>query len=444
VLQHPALADLGLATDFLTPLVRDAIAHLRADPPPTREAALDLLVARVTRAAAVLDLSPRQYINATGIVIHTQWGNAPLARTAQERLLSATGASPTGARALGDRSAICERLLVALTDAEAATVTTQNAASCLLVGAALGHGRELVCAARDLVEISHGARLRDLLEACGARVVPVGAANCVYPDDYRRAISPTTAAIVRIHAANTTTTGYTAHVDTTALAEVARAASIPLVVNLGSGSLVDLQDKDLPAAPVIRDVLRDGADLVLASGDKLIGGPQAGIIAGRRTLVERLARHPVARSCRPGKLTLAALEATLATYVRGRAWTEIAVLRLLAASVDDLRVRAHVIATQVRTGNLVVSVREDTTECGGAALPGRVLPTWTLRLTHLLLGCDTVHYALFNRGILTRRRDNSVVVDLRSVLPEDDAVLITMLRGLAGSAGNGQHAERAS
>ncbi len=430
LLQHPALRDLGIDGGLLAALVRGAVQRLRSDPPPTREAAVQAIVAAVSEAAAALRIPRRRYINATGIVIHTQWGNAPLARAAQERLLEAAGASPTGAREIGERAAACERLLVALTGAEAAAVTTQNAASCLLAAAALAHGRELVCAARDLIEISQGARLRDILEAGGARVVPVGAANCVYPEDYRRAVGPETAAVVRIHASNTAATGYTSHVETAALARLAREARVPLVVNLGSGSLVDLREKGLPYSPTIRDALRYGADLVLASGDKLIGGPQAGVICGRRELVERLARHPVARCCRPGKLTLAALEATLASYVAGRAWEEIPVLRLLGASQADLRQRAEALAARAAEASLGAEAAPDTTECGGAALPGVPLPTWTVRLTHPAMACDALYAALLRHGIAARRRDDTVVLDLRSVLPEDDpAVTAALLVG---------------
>ena len=429
---EPGPTGLGLEPGLLAALVRDAIQQLRPDPPPTREAAVEAVIASVRRAALAFRLPRRRSINATGIVIHTQWGNAPLASAAQQRLLDATGASPTGAREIGDRAAACERLLVVLTDAEAATVTTQNAASCLLVATALAQGREIVCAARDLIEISHGARLRDILEAGGARVVPVGAANCVYPEDYRHAIGPQTAAVIRIHASNTATTGYTAHVETTALAHIARDARLPLVVNLGSGSLVDLRDRGLPYAPTLRDALRDGADLVLASGDKLVGGPQAGMICGRRELIERLTRHPVARCCRPGKLTLAALEATLASYVAGRAWEEVPVLRLLEASQADLRQRAEALAARAAEASLGAEATPDTTECGGAALPGILHPTWTVRLTHPAMACDALYARLLQHGVVARRRDDAVVLDLRSVLPDDDPAVTTAVREAAG------------
>jgi len=436
ILQHPAVSRFDLDPGLLTVLVRDATECLRSDTPPTREAAVAAIVAAVTAVAETLQLPPRRYINATGLVIHTQWGNAPLARTAEDRLRDATGTSPTGAHAVGDRTKGCERLLVALTGSEAAAVTTQNAASCLLVASALAQGREIICAARDLIEISQGARLRDILEACGARVVPVGAANCVYREDYERALSPQTGAVVRIHAANTATTGYTVHVETGALTEISHKWQLPLIVNLGSGSLVDLRQHGLPPTPTIGGTLREGADLVLASGDKLIGGPQAGIICGRRDLIQRLAGHPIARCCRPGKLTLAALEATLASYASGRAWEEIPVLRLLGASFDQLRHRAEAVARECCGPSLTAEAVPDTIECGGASLPGVRLPTWTVRLSDAARSCDVLHTALLSTGVVARRRDGAAVLDLRSVLPEQLSSLVDAVQvAVAGPAG---------
>lgn len=431
VLHHETVRRLGLRTDILTGLIGDAVNQLRRDPPLTREAAVDTIVARVTEAAQAYQLPGRRYINATGIVIHTQWGNAPLSRAAKERLESAAEVSPTGAHDLGERTAPCERLLVALTGADAAMVTTSNAASCLLVATGIAGDREVICAARDLIEISHGVRLRNILESAGANVVPVGAANCVYLNDYRCAIDADSAAIVRIHAANTATTGYTAHVATAELAKLAHSASLPLLVNLGSGSLVDLRERGLPPAPTLRAELRAGADLVLASGDKLIGGPQAGVIVGRRDLVQRLARHPVARCCQPGKLTLAALEATLASYVAGRGWEEIPVLRLLAAPSAQLHQRASAIAKHIQRSTLTVDVASNMTECGGATLPGVALSTWTLRLVHPSFDCDELYDALLQRGVVARRHDNAVVLDLRSIFPEDESALVAAVNDAA-------------
>jgi len=229
---------------------------------------------------------------------------------------------------------------------------------------------------------------------------------------------------MRIHASNTATTGYTAHVDAQALSAISCKAHVPLVVNLGSGSLVDLRRRGLPPAPTIGGALREGADLVLASGDKLIGGPQAGIVCGRRDLVRALESHSIARCCRPGKLTLAALEGTLASYASGRAWEEIPVLRLLATSVEQLRHRAEAVACACADSGLTAATVADMTECGGASLPSVRLPTWTVRLSDVVRDCHVLYAGLLSAGVVARRRDGTVVLDLRSVLPEQLASLV--------------------
>ena len=233
-------------------------------------------------------LTARDYINATGIIVHTGWGNAPLATAARERLLEAAGATPTGAAGTHGRTETCERMLRALTGAERATITTSNAASLLLIGGALASGRDIVVAARDLIEISEGVRVRDIVEASGARVVPVGAANCVNIEDFRRAITPGTAVLMRSHASNVAATGYVEHVADADLGRLAQERGVPFVVNLGGGSLVDLTERGLPECPTISQAIRDGADLVLASGDKIVGGPQAGIVVGKEGLIETI------------------------------------------------------------------------------------------------------------------------------------------------------------
>jgi L-seryl-tRNA(Ser) seleniumtransferase len=435
LLAHPATRRLGLAHEVAARIARAAAARLRASPPPTREEAESAALADIADAASALALPPRRYINATGIVIHTQWGNAPLSRAAAARLLEARGATPTDAPEIGPRQELCERLLRVLTGAEAALVTTSNAASCLLLASSLARGREIACAARDLIEIGHGARLRDILEAGGATVVPVGAANSVHLDDYRSALGPRTALILRIHAANCALAGYQAHVETPRLAELARSAGVPLALNLGAGSLVDLRERGLPSSPTLQDALREGADLALASGDKLIGGPQSGIIVGRRDLIARLAHSPAARCCRPGKLTLAALEATLRLYAEGRAWEEIPTLRLLAEPADALRDRAEALARTLRGAGLDAEAAPDTAECGGAALPGVQIPTWTVRVRHASAGSEGVRQRALSAGVVARRGGGAVIVDLRSVLPEDDGMIESVFRSIAKDVG---------
>jgi len=405
-----------------------------------RATVLDAIARMVASEATALVRQPSHLVNATGIVIHTGLGTAPLSATARAHALEATGAVPTGADVMGGRTERVERGLRILTGGEAACVTVQNAATCTLVANVLAGRREIVCAARDLLEIGRGVRLQDLFEAGSARVVPVGSANCVRLGDYERAITPRTAVVLRIWHSNYATTGYVSHVGTLELARLAHAHGLPLILNLGAGSLVDLREKGLPYSPTIQDGLRDDADLVLASGDKLIGGPQAGIAVGGAALVQQLAAHPLYRAVRPAKLDIAALEGTLASYLAGRAWEEIPVLRLLAATPSELQRRAQAITAALAPGPLTVEPVVDTARCGGAALPDTALPTWTLRVTSDTHHTETLYRLLQNEGVVGRRAQRAVVLDLRSVCPEDDPHLADALNLCCRAPAEGVHA----
>ena len=429
ILNHAHLASARQMTDaaLLVDMIRRELQRsVKAAPASATDPAGEIAT-RVARRASALHLPDRCYINASGIIIHTGWGNAHLHPDARRRLAESVGASPTGAAETIPRAETCATLLRTLTGAEAATVTTMNAANVLLVAGALGAGKEIVVAARDLAEISHGARLSDILQAAGARLIPVGSVNCVYVEDYARAITPQTAMLLRMRVSNMAALGYTAHVQITSLSELAHKYDLPCIDNLGGGSLVDLTERSLPDCPTLRQSTIDGADLVLASGDKIIGGPQAGIIVGKRHLIDQLSRHPLARTCRPGKLTLAALEATLAVYVTGRAWEEIPALRMLAASQEELRARAIALAADISAAGLEAVVSPDTAECGGAVLPGVSLPTWTVRLKHSQLTEDQLHAVLLARSVITRRSQGAVILDFRSISPEDDPALLRAL-----------------
>jgi len=424
VLNHELLDAVreNVSSPLLVRYIRDVINESKELELSGKEAAEEV-AATVARKTQTLKLKNRVYVNATGVIIHTGWGNASLHPIACERLTQAAGATPTGPASGPPRLEDCTRFLCAITDAEAATITTSNAASYVLLGGALAAHREIIVAARDLVEISQGARISDILKCAGARVVAVGSANCVNSDDYRRAITADTAIILRIHASNMVTTGYVAHVEARALAEIAHRHDLIFAESLGGGSLVDLTDHALPWCPTLQHSVAEGADLTLASADKIIGGPQAGVIVGKKDWIDRISRHPLARICRPGKLTLSGLEATLSFYLAGKAWQEIPTLRLLNMSLIDMRRRATSLAKAFRNRGLIASPVEDTAECGGAVLPGVALPTWTTRLAHPKLQEDQLHAILLARGLVTRRKKGAVLLDLRSVLPEEDRLL---------------------
>ena len=318
----------------------------------------------------------RRVLNATGVLIHTNLGRAPLAEAAIERLRqTAAGYSnleyDLAAGERGSRQDHLVDILRRLTGAESALVVNNNAGAVLLALAALAEGREVVISRGELIEIGDGFRIPDVLVRSGARLVEVGTTNRTRVADYERAVGPETALVLRVHQSNFRLVGFTERPRLAELAEVARRHGIPLVDDLGSGVLVQLEDE-----PSARDSLAAGADFVCFSGDKLLGGPQAGIVAGRGELVERLRRHPLQRALRADKLTLAALEGTLSLYLDPeRAAREIPVLRMLREPVDAVRARAERLAGL--TGG---TVEETVARVGGGALPLGELPSYACGL----------------------------------------------------------------
>jgi L-seryl-tRNA(Ser) seleniumtransferase len=314
----------------------------------------------------------RRTLNATGVVVHTNLGRAPLPAAALERIREiGRGYSnleydlAEGRR--GSRQNHVVGLLRRLTGAEAALVVNNNAAAVLLALAALAEGREVVVSRGELIEIGDGFRIPEVLERSGARLVEVGTTNRTRAADYERAVGPDTAVLLRVHQSNFRLVGFTEAPTLAELAAVARRHGLPLVDDLGSGVLVEVPDE-----PSVRESLAAGADLVAFSGDKLLGGPQAGIVVGRAELVERLRRHPLQRALRADKLTLAALEGTLGLYLEPeRAVREVPVLRMLFEPADAVRDRA------ARLADLVDSFVEETVaRVGGGALPLAELPSF--------------------------------------------------------------------
>ena len=319
----------------------------------------------------------RRVINATGVIVHTNLGRAPLAPEALARVHEAARGYSNleldlddGER--GSRQDHLAALLRRLTGAEAALVVNNNAASVLLALAALAEGREVVVSRGELLEIGDGFRIPDVLIRSGARLVEVGTTNRTRAADYERAIGPDTALILRVHQSNFRVVGFTELPRVEELAAVARRHGLPLVDDLGSGAL-----GDVPGEPSARDSLTAGADLVCFSGDKLLGGPQAGIVAGRADLVERLRRHPLQRALRVDKLTLAALEGTLQLHLESP--TRVPVLRMLGEDPSAVRARAERLAEL--TGG---SVEETVARVGGGALPLAELPSFACALDEAL------------------------------------------------------------
>jgi L-seryl-tRNA(Ser) seleniumtransferase len=323
----------------------------------------------VTLALAELTRSQRprlrRVLNATGVLVHTNLGRAPLAPAALERVHEVGGGYSTleydvEAGARGSRQDHLAEALRQLTGAEAALVVNNNAAAVLLALAALAEGREVLVSRGELIEIGDGFRIPDVLARSGARLVEVGTTNRTRAADYERAIGAETALLLRVHQSNFRVVGFAEQPRLEELAAVARRHGLPLVDDLGSGALLDLGEE-----PTARAGLAGGADLVCFSGDKLLGGPQAGIVVGRAALVEQLRRHPLQRALRADKLTLAALEGTLALYLEPeRARAEVPVLRMLEEPIEAVRARADRLAALVDG-----EVEETVARVGGGALP---------------------------------------------------------------------------
>ena len=374
----------------------------------------------------------RRVINATGIVLHTNLGRAPLSRAAADAVKTlAEGYSnleldlETGRR--GERLAGVTPLLRALTGAEDAVVVNNCAAAVLLALTAIAHGKEVVVSRGELVEIGGAFRIPDVITACGARLREVGATNRTRARDLAGGIGPDTAAILRVHPSNFKVTGFVEAPTRAETAAVARAAGVLYLEDLGSGALIEGLGE-----PTAREVLAEGADLVCFSGDKLLGGPQAGILAGRAEIVQKLRKHPLYRALRLDRLVLGALEATLRETHAGALPPAVVMLR---TPLPELHARAEGFATAWRAAGLSVRLARDEGFSGGGALPGEGLPTWVVVLD--VDDADAVARRLRSGtpAVVARIHEGALRFDPRAVLPEEEATLVA--RVVAAARGEG-------
>jgi L-seryl-tRNA(Ser) seleniumtransferase len=370
----------------------------------------------------------RRVLNATGVILHTGLGRAPLPQEAVDALTE-LAAYPqrvevdleSGRR--GGRDSGCADLLCELTGAEAATVVNNNAAATLLILAALSRGKEVVLSRGELVEIGGSYRIPDVLRESGGRLVEVGTTNRTHEHDYRDAITSETGMILKVHPSNYLVTGFTSEVGIEALVAIGREHGVCVVHDLGSGCLVDLTAYGGQGEHVVGDSVRAGADLVCFSGDKLLGGPQAGLIVGKREAVERCRRHPLFRTLRPGRLIYTALEATLRLYLYDDAALRIPALARLVVGNDELRRRAEDLHRRLEElRGLAVSAVRCRSQAGSGSMPGRDIDSWAVRLVPADRSLDELAAEL-RRGeppILARIHDEALLLDVRTL--EDDAL----------------------
>jgi L-seryl-tRNA(Ser) seleniumtransferase len=374
--------------------------------------------------------SLRPVINATGVVIHTNLGRAPLAEAAIARMGDiARGYCnleydlATGAR--GSRTVHAESLLTTLTGAEAAIVVNNNAAATLLILTGLAAGREVVISRGELVEIGGGFRVPDVMRQSGAVLREVGTTNRTRVTDYTAAVSPATAMFLRVHPSNFRIEGFTERPSLADLAAAGRTLNVPVVEDIGSGCLVDT----VPNEPTVQASIAAGADLVCFSGDKLLGGPQAGIIVGRKTLVDRLRAHPLMRALRADKITFAMLEATVLEYVSGRAATTVPVQRMLQLTADGIEARAHALGDRLAGDGWRVAMISGASAVGGGSAPGVALPTVLLSIGRDDEAPDRTEQWLrsLDPSVIARIEHDRVVLDLRTVMPHEDELLARLL-----------------
>jgi L-seryl-tRNA(Ser) seleniumtransferase len=364
----------------------------------------------------------RPVINATGIIIHTNLGRAPLSAAAIAAAGRAAGYASleydVEAGRRGSRSAHAEPLLTRLTGAEAALVVNNNAAAILLMLSALARDREVIISRGQLVEIGGGFRIPDVMAQSGARLVEVGTTNRTHLRDYAAAITEDTAAILAVHHSNYQIVGFTAQPALAELAALARERGLLLLFDQGSGALRDVSAFGLEPEPTVLDGLRAGCDLVAFSGDKLLGGPQAGILCGRAELIERLKRHPLARAVRADKLALAALAATLNQYLTGRA-EEIPVWRMIARPLDEITGEAEAWAEKLREKGLPATTAPGESFVGGGSLPGESLPTRVVVVDPGDAGADVLAARLRAEPtpVIARIHNDRLLLDPRTVLP---------------------------
>ena len=376
---------------------------------------------------------PRAVINATGVILHTNLGRAPISREAMEAVRQAAmGYSDLeldlerGER--GSRQEYVAGLLRQLTGAEAALAVNNNASAVMLGLAAIAGGKEVIVSRGQAVEIGGGFRIPDVLRQSGATLVEVGTTNRTYVRDYEAAIGERTGAVLSVHASNFRVTGFTHSPGIGELVELGERHGVPVLHDLGSGCLLDMTQFGLAHEPTAQESVRAGAGLGFFSGDKLLGGPQAGIIVGKKGLVDIVSRHPLARAVRIDKLSMAALSATLLHYVREEAVDRVPVWRMIAMNDDELKSRARHWA-EALGGR--ASVARDLSTVGGGSLPGETLPSWVLSIeTDGIDGGADALTGRLRRGdppVVGRIDGERVLLDPRAVLPEEEGPLLQVV-----------------
>lgn len=421
--------------------VRDAVESVRARVLAGESVVFDdgtVVADAIALAAVRMRPSLRPVINATGIIVHTNLGRSRLCKEALQAVADVAANYSTleydvesGER--GSRHVHVERLIRDVTGAEAALAVNNNAAAVLLSISALAARKEAIVSRGQLVEIGGSFRIPDIMRQSGAKMVEVGTTNKTHLSDYESAITTKTGMLLKVHSSNFRVVGFTEEVSLAELVQLGVKTGVPVYEDQGSGVLVDLGPYGLPDEPTVRASVDAGADLVSASGDKLLGGPQAGILAGRASVIERLKKHPLARALRLDKMTLAALEATLRLYLDPeRVMREIPTLRMLTRGPEEVAVRARLMVDRIvaATGDaLWVSAMPDVSRAGGGALPMADIPTTVVMLAPRTMSANDLEerLRLGSPTIVARIKDDHVVLDPRTLTEAEEALVVDRL-----------------
>ena len=382
----------------------------------------------------------RKVINGTGIILHTGLGRAPLAKQAINAVaeISQGYASVeidlrSGGR--GQRAKAVERLLCELTGAEAAVIVNNNAAATMLTLSAMAAGKEVIVSRGQLIEIGGSYRLPDVMECSGAKLREVGTTNKTHPADYENAINENTGALLKVHPSNFEVVGFTKTVSTQEMVAIAHKHDLPLIDDVGSGALIDYSQFGLMNEPVVQDSLNEGADVALFSGDKLIGGPQCGIIVGKSKWIKTILANPLMRAMRVDKMTLAALHATLLLYRDPETvMTQVPILRMLSMPIANLKMRADKIAEQIKASSAVqdCEVVEEKSMLGGGSLPTQKIPTWCVSIA-ANGSVDSLAEQLRKNepAIMGRVQKDRLMLDMRTVDVSDDSQLVEAFNAIS-------------
>ncbi|KPU44146.1 L-seryl-tRNA(Sec) selenium transferase [Oxobacter pfennigii] len=376
----------------------------------------------------------RRVINAAGVIIHTNLGRSILCDEALDAVLDAAGnycnlEYDTAKGIRGSRYSHLDEIIKRITGAESSIAVNNNAAAVLLVLSTLCKDKEVIVSRGELVEIGGSFRIPEVMEQSGTRLIEVGSTNKTHLYDYKNAINENTGAILKVHTSNYRILGFTEEVSTKELSHLAKANNLPLINDIGSGSFIDFSKYGMEYEPTVKDAINNGADVVTFSGDKMLGGPQAGIITGSKKYIDLMKKNPLTRALRPDKMTIAALEATLRIYIEeDKAIENIPTLRMITEDKEKVKLKAQRLSRMIKSilsDRAKISIIEENSQIGGGSMPLQLLPTYALAINSLNISPEVLEERLRNADIpiIARLKNDSILMDLRTVRDEELTII---------------------